>query len=134
MAVVLRFFVGLANGRFKHTVTPPLTHTHTHTHTSGMVGTVKAVISEVSDDTNQAFGMSLVSSAMGLGFIIGPAVSGAIADPIGQYNLTIHSERCTCMIVATPTNLSSLQMKRSTISCPPFPTLFLALSTSCCVL
>ena len=57
-----------------------------------MVGTVKAVVSEASDDSNQAFGISLISCAWGLGLIIGPAVSGAIADPIGQYNLNISSE------------------------------------------
>ena len=59
---------------------------------TGVVGTVKAVISEASDDTNQAFGISLISCAWGLGLIIGPAVSGAIADPIGQYNLNISSK------------------------------------------
>ena len=36
--------------------------------------------------------MALLTSAYGTGLIIGPAVSGVIADPIGQYNLTIESE------------------------------------------
>ena len=62
---------------------------------SGVVSTAKAVMSEVSDDSTQAFGVSLVGASYGLGIIIGPAVSGAISDPIGQYNLTIDSElRC----------------------------------------
>ena len=51
--------------------------------------TVKAVISESSDDSNQALGMTVITSAYGTGLILGPAVAGAIADPIGQYNLTI---------------------------------------------
>ena len=50
------------------------------------------MVSEVSDDRFQAFGVSIVGAAWSLGFIIGPAVSGAIADPIGQYNLTISSK------------------------------------------
>ena len=49
-------------------------------------------MSEVSDDSNQAFGLSLVGASWGLGIIIGPAVSGVISDPIGQYNITIESE------------------------------------------
>ena len=59
---------------------------------SGVIGTAKAVISDVSDDSNQAFGIGVVSCAVGMGYIIGPAVSGAIADPIGQYNLTVSSK------------------------------------------
>ncbi len=50
------------------------------------------MISEVSDDSNQALGISVMGAAWGAGFIIAPAVGGAIADPIGQYNLTITSE------------------------------------------
>jgi len=56
---------------------------------AGVIGTAKAVISEASDDSNQAFGIAVVSCAWGMGLILGPAVSGAIADPIGQYNLTV---------------------------------------------
>ena len=52
----------------------------------------KAVVSEMSDDSNQAFGITMVGTAWGSGYIIGPAISGAIADPITQYNLTITSE------------------------------------------
>ena len=54
-----------------------------------MVGTVKAIISEVSNDSNQSLGMALIGAAWSLGFVIGPAIAGATADPIGQYNLTI---------------------------------------------
>jgi predicted MFS family arabinose efflux permease len=52
----------------------------------------KAVVCEVSDDSNQAYGVAVVGTAVGLGFILGPAVGGAIADPVGQYNLTINSK------------------------------------------
>ena len=56
---------------------------------SGVVGTVKAIISESSNDSNQSLGMALIGAAWSLGFVIGPAIAGATADPIGQYNLTI---------------------------------------------
>ena len=55
-------------------------------------GTVRAVVSENSDDSNHAFGMSLMSCALTSGFIFGPAVAGTMSDPIRQYNLTINSE------------------------------------------
>ena len=55
----------------------------------GVVGTVKAVISESSTDKTQALGMSLIMGAFSLGLVVGPAISGALADPIGQYNLTV---------------------------------------------
>ena len=34
----------------------------------------------------------MLGTAWGLGSVIGPALCGAIADPIGQYNLNISSE------------------------------------------
>ena len=43
------------------------------------------------NDQNQAFGMSVLAASFGIGLVVGPAVSGAIADPIGQYNLNITS-------------------------------------------
>ena len=58
----------------------------------GTMGVSKAIISEASDNNNQALGVAILASAWGAGFIVGPAVSGAIADPIGQYNLTISSK------------------------------------------
>lgn len=58
---------------------------------AGLISTSKAVISEVSDDSNQAIGVAVLGAAVGTGNIIGPAVAGAIADPVGQYNLTITS-------------------------------------------
>ena len=58
---------------------------------AGTVTSCKAMISEASDDRFQAFGLSIIGASWSLGFILGPAVSGAIADPVGQYNLTISS-------------------------------------------
>ena len=54
----------------------------------GCTATVKAVVSESSDDSNQAFGVSILTTALTLGYIIGPAVSGVIADPVQEYNIT----------------------------------------------
>jgi MFS family permease len=60
---------------------------------AGVIVTSKAVVSEISDDSNHAIGISMVGTAMGFGYIIGPAVAGAIADPVNQYNLTISSKQ-----------------------------------------
>ena len=60
---------------------------------TGLITACKAVISEASDDTNQALGMTIVGAAWGIGYIVGPAMSGALADPIGQYNITSKSGR-----------------------------------------
>ena len=57
----------------------------------GLISACKAVISEASDDSNQAMGMTVVGAAWGIGYIVGPAMSGALADPIGQYNITSKS-------------------------------------------
>ena len=49
--------------------------------------------------------MTVLTSAFGTGLVIGPALSGAIADPVGQYNLTITGEAfmkqslCVCVCV-----------------------------------
>ena len=59
----------------------------------GVIGTCKAIVSEVSDDNNQAIGVAVLSSGHFTGYIVGPAVAGVIADPVGQYNLTITSEQ-----------------------------------------
>ena len=56
---------------------------------SGVVGNAKAAMSANCDNSNQALGLSILASAHGVGLVIGPAISGAIADPIGQYNWNI---------------------------------------------
>lgn len=60
---------------------------------AGSVGALKAIISESSNNSNQAIGVSILSVGWGLGVLIGPAISGAVSDPIGQYNLTIESNK-----------------------------------------
>ena len=65
-------------------------------YSAGVLGTAKALISETSDDSNQAFGIAIVACAWGMGLVLGSAVSGAIADPIGQYNLNVSSKRVCC--------------------------------------
>ncbi|XP_022344919.2 uncharacterized protein LOC111137655 [Crassostrea virginica] len=64
MALVLRFFAGLANGT---------------------VGIAKTILYEISDDSNQAIGMSILSMSWGAGIIIGPAVGGLLATPAKKY-------------------------------------------------
>lgn len=56
---------------------------------TGVVGNTKAAVSIHCNNKYQALGMSIVSSSYGFGIIIGPAISGAVSDPIGQYNLNI---------------------------------------------
>ena len=63
-----------------------------HHYSEGIVGTAKAVVSEISDDSTQSLGVSVISTSWGMGLIIGPAISGAISDPIGQYNLNVTSK------------------------------------------
>ena len=58
----------------------------------GVVTASKAVVSEVTDDKNQAVGINIIGAAWGIGFILGPAASAAVADPIGQYSLNITSK------------------------------------------
>ena len=65
------------------------------TSVSGMITASKAIMSEVTDDKTQALGITILGSSWGLGYILGPAVSGAVADPIGQYNLNITSKHIT---------------------------------------
>ncbi|VDI82976.1 Hypothetical predicted protein [Mytilus galloprovincialis] len=64
MAMITRFLTGLANGT---------------------VGTAKTVIYEISDNTNQAVGMSILSMAWGAGLILGPTFGGLLADPVKSY-------------------------------------------------
>ncbi|XP_046557359.1 protein ZINC INDUCED FACILITATOR-LIKE 1-like isoform X2 [Haliotis rubra] len=64
MAIAARFFTGLF---------------------SGILGTAKTVLYEVSDNTNQAMGMSMISLAWGAGIILGPATGGYLASPVVKY-------------------------------------------------
>ena len=76
---------------------------HTTVYNAGMVGTVKTVISESSNDSNQAFGITLISAGWVFGLITGSAVSGVVADPVHQYNISssegLITLMCTCTYV-----------------------------------
>ncbi|PIA48397.1 hypothetical protein AQUCO_01400776v1 [Aquilegia coerulea] len=52
---------------------------------NGALGPVKAYASEVSRPEHQALGLSLVSTAWGIGLIVGPAVGGFLAQPAEKY-------------------------------------------------
>ncbi|KAL5479629.1 hypothetical protein EMCRGX_G023177 [Ephydatia muelleri] len=55
----------------------------------GILVVVRAVISESSSDSNQAFGLSILTFSWLLAVVMSSALSGVTADPIGQYNLTL---------------------------------------------
>ena len=52
----------------------------------------KAIISQYSTDNNHALGMTIATTSFGAGLVIGPALSGFLADPLNQYNITITSK------------------------------------------
>lgn len=52
---------------------------------NGLLGTIRAYISEICTEEQQAFGMSLVGTMWGLGLIIGPAIGGYLAQPSSKY-------------------------------------------------
>ncbi|XP_065178177.1 uncharacterized protein LOC135808864 [Sycon ciliatum] len=55
---------------------------------NGIVGTSKAVLSEVCDNSNQAQALTLLTASFNLGLIVGPAVGGFLAEPARQYPST----------------------------------------------
>ncbi|XP_052802719.1 uncharacterized protein LOC128232950 [Mya arenaria] len=59
---------------------------------NGTVGTAKTILYEISDNTNQAVGMSIISVAWGSGIIVGPAVGGYLANPCKSYPDVFPSE------------------------------------------
>ncbi|MCO5579188.1 hypothetical protein L7F22_033041 [Adiantum nelumboides] len=52
---------------------------------NGLLGTIRAYVSEICTEEQQAFGMSLVGTVWGLGLIIGPAIGGYLAQPSSKY-------------------------------------------------
>lgn len=64
MAVITRFLLGSLNG---------------------LLGPAKAYVSEVCRDEHQAIGMSVITTAWGIGLIIGPALGGLLAQPAEKY-------------------------------------------------
>lgn len=53
--------------------------------TNGLVGVTKSILCDISDDTNQAAGMSTIALSWGLGIVTGPLISGYIASPAKKY-------------------------------------------------
>ncbi|XP_024018074.1 protein ZINC INDUCED FACILITATOR-LIKE 1 [Morus notabilis] len=52
---------------------------------NGLLGTIKAYASEIFREEYQALGMSTISTAWGIGLIIGPAIGGFFAQPADKY-------------------------------------------------
>ncbi|CAN0839737.1 Protein ZINC INDUCED FACILITATOR-LIKE 1 [Linum grandiflorum] len=52
---------------------------------NGLIGTIKAYASELFREDQQALGLSTVSTAWGIGLIIGPALGGFLAQPAEKY-------------------------------------------------
>ncbi|XP_057453480.1 protein ZINC INDUCED FACILITATOR-LIKE 1-like isoform X2 [Lotus japonicus] len=64
MAIVTRFLLGSLNG---------------------LIGPVKAYATEIFREEHQALGLSTVSTAWGMGLIIGPALGGYLAQPVEKF-------------------------------------------------
>ncbi|CAN4108532.1 unnamed protein product [Withania somnifera] len=64
MAIITRFLLGSLNG---------------------LLGPIKAYAAEIFREEYQALGMSTISSAWGIGLIIGPALGGFLAQPAEKY-------------------------------------------------
>ncbi|XP_044461409.1 protein ZINC INDUCED FACILITATOR-LIKE 1-like [Mangifera indica] len=52
---------------------------------NGLLGPIKAYATEIFRDEHQALGLSTVSTAWGIGLIIGPALGGFLAQPAEKY-------------------------------------------------
>ncbi|RVX06595.1 Protein zinc induced facilitator-like 1 [Vitis vinifera] len=52
---------------------------------NGVLGPIKAYAAEIFRDEYQALGLSTVSTARGIGLIIGPALGGFLAQPAEKY-------------------------------------------------
>nr|XP_034604953.1 protein ZINC INDUCED FACILITATOR-LIKE 1-like [Setaria viridis] len=71
MAIATRFLLGALNG---------------------FLAPVKAYSIEVCQPEQQALGISIVSTAWGMGVIIGPAIGGYLAQPVKQYPHLFHEK------------------------------------------
>ena len=52
-----------------------------------MIGTNKVILGDISDDTNQAFGLAILASGWGGGLLLGPAIGGYLSEPAKKYPL-----------------------------------------------
>lgn len=64
VAVIMRFIAGVFNG---------------------VVGTIKTMIADITDSSNQAKGMSAIGTIWGLALIFGPALGGILSQPCDKY-------------------------------------------------
>ncbi|MCD7465545.1 Protein ZINC INDUCED FACILITATOR-LIKE 1 [Datura stramonium] len=71
MAVITRFLLGSLNG---------------------LLGPIKAYAAEMFREEYQALGMSTISTAWGIGLIIGPALGGFLAQPAEKYPATFSND------------------------------------------
>ena len=93
--------------------------------TGGNITVAQAYITDVTDDQNRAKGLGLIGAAFGLGFIIGPAVGGALSQ--WGYSLPAFVAAAVAfinifmIIFLLPESLTA-EMRRSAIgqSRPPF--------------
>ncbi|XP_021773414.1 protein ZINC INDUCED FACILITATOR 1-like isoform X2 [Chenopodium quinoa] len=51
----------------------------------GLLGPAKAYVSEICREEHQAVGMSMITTAWGIGLIIGPALGGLLSQPAEKY-------------------------------------------------
>ena len=54
---------------------------------NGIIGTSRTVLGDISDDTNQAFGIVILSVGWGNSFLLGPAIGGYLSEPAKKYPL-----------------------------------------------
>lgn len=52
---------------------------------NGIIGTTKAILGDISDDSNQAVGCATLSAGWGFGLLVGPAIGGYLAEPSKKY-------------------------------------------------
>ena len=52
---------------------------------NGIMGSIKTIVSEISSKEDEARNMTFVIGMWGWGFLISPAISGALAEPVRQY-------------------------------------------------
>lgn len=59
---------------------------------NGNLGVMKALLGEITDETNQARAFSYLPICYSLGSLIGPAIGGSLSDPVQHIPIFRHSE------------------------------------------